>query len=245
MTNKKMVKGYVSALVERLSHADANVRDGSSEALGVLMKVLGEPTITKLMPDVDAIKVAKVKEFMEKAELTGKLPKAEKPAAPQGGESGGPKKVLTGGAKKAAATGSGAKKPGSAPARKTTAPAVKKSPPREPSPEPEPAPKPERKTTAAGKKTSGASKKKDADVDLSPPYVANDLKKTRFRYAQEHRKMNTVHSGITSKFIFFETWQFICFAIVNSLCRDDTLCVALCDSCLCLSSTYISGTKAS
>ena len=84
MTNKKMVKGYVSALVERLSHADANVRDGSSEALGVLMKVLGEPTITKLMPDVDAIKVAKVKEFMEKAELTGKLPKAEKPAAPPG-----------------------------------------------------------------------------------------------------------------------------------------------------------------
>ena len=61
-----MVKGYVSALVEKLGHADANVRDGVSEALGVLMKVLGEPVITKLMQDVDAIKLAKIKEFMEK-----------------------------------------------------------------------------------------------------------------------------------------------------------------------------------
>ena len=66
VTNKKMVKGYVGALVEKLGHADANVRDGASEALGVLMKVLGEPTITKLMADVDPIKLAKVKEFMEK-----------------------------------------------------------------------------------------------------------------------------------------------------------------------------------
>ena len=65
-----MVKGYVGALVERLGHADGNVRDGVSEALGVLMKVLGEPIVTKLMPDVDAIKLAKVKEFMEKVGQT-------------------------------------------------------------------------------------------------------------------------------------------------------------------------------
>ena len=70
VTNKKMVKGYVGALVERLGHADGNVRDGVSEALGVLMKVLGEPIVTKLMPDVDAIKLAKVKEFMEKVGQT-------------------------------------------------------------------------------------------------------------------------------------------------------------------------------
>ena len=41
VTNKKMVKGYVSALLDSLNHADGNVREASSEALGVLMKILG------------------------------------------------------------------------------------------------------------------------------------------------------------------------------------------------------------
>jgi hypothetical protein len=49
-TNKKMLKGYVSSLLERLNHSDLIVRDAASEALGVLVKLLGEPTMTKLMP---------------------------------------------------------------------------------------------------------------------------------------------------------------------------------------------------
>merc|ERR1712051_616191 len=54
ITNKKMVKGYVLSLLDCLSHADANVREGASEALGVLMKILGEPLLTKMMPDLEA-----------------------------------------------------------------------------------------------------------------------------------------------------------------------------------------------
>jgi cytoskeleton-associated protein 5 len=57
------------------------VRDAASETLGVLMKLIGEPIITKLMPDLDAIKMAKVKEFSDKAEITGKRPKLQ----PEGG----------------------------------------------------------------------------------------------------------------------------------------------------------------
>jgi len=75
ITNKKMVKGYVSALLDCLSHADANVREAASEALGVLMKILGEPVMTKMMPDLEAIKLTKIKEYCEKTVLTGKCPK--------------------------------------------------------------------------------------------------------------------------------------------------------------------------
>ena len=82
VTNKKATKGYVSALLERLGHADGTVRDSASEALGVLWKFLGEAVLMKLMPDLDSVKLAKVKEFAEKAELTGK-------PAPVGGGGGG------------------------------------------------------------------------------------------------------------------------------------------------------------
>ena len=68
-----MVKGYVSALLECLGHADKGVREGASEALGVLMKIIGEPQLSKLMPDLDPIKMAKVKEYCEKTVLTGKF----------------------------------------------------------------------------------------------------------------------------------------------------------------------------
>ena len=82
MTNKKCLKGYVLSLLERLSHSDVAVRDAASEALGMLVKFLGEPVVTKLMPDLDNIKLAKIKEFAEKAELTGKPPKVAAAAAP-------------------------------------------------------------------------------------------------------------------------------------------------------------------
>ena len=98
-----MVKGYVSALLDCLSHADANVREAASEAQGVLMKILGEPVMTKMMPDVEAIKMTKIKEYCEKTVLTGKMPKITnageaggKPAAKAKGSTAGstaPKKV--------------------------------------------------------------------------------------------------------------------------------------------------------
>jgi len=124
------------------------------------MKLLGEPTMTKLMPDLDAIKMTKIKEFADKAEITGKRPKLQPeggaaPAAKAGGAKvvkPGQKKatvVKPGAAKKpvpkapesseeednyeaefappptkpAAAKPAAAARAGSAPARKTSAPA--------------------------------------------------------------------------------------------------------------------------
>jgi len=76
------------------------------------MKLLGEPTMAKLMPDLDAIKLAKIKEFCEKAEITGKRPKPQ----PEGGaapaaKAGGAKVVKPGQPKKPAGKGAVVKKP--------------------------------------------------------------------------------------------------------------------------------------
>jgi hypothetical protein len=134
VTNKKAVKGYVSALMDRLSHADGTVRDAASEALGVLWKFLGEPTLMKLMPDLEAVKLAKIKEFAEKAELTGK------PAAVVGGVAAakkGAKVVKSGGGGAAAAKP--ASKPKPAGARKVSRPAAKRPSPEPACDEPEPA----------------------------------------------------------------------------------------------------------
>ena len=70
------------------------------------MKLIGEPSMTKLMPDLDAIKMSKVKEFCEKAEITGKRPKLQ----PEGGNAAaaakaGAKVVKPGGPQKKPAAG--------------------------------------------------------------------------------------------------------------------------------------------
>lgn len=82
VTNKKVLKGYVLALLDKLAHPDVTVRDSASEALGVLWKFMGEGIMTKLMPDLDNIKLTKIKEFAEKAELSGKPAAALAPKPP-------------------------------------------------------------------------------------------------------------------------------------------------------------------
>ena len=64
-----------------MSHGDGSVRDAASEALGALVKFMGEPQMTKLMGDLDNIKLGKIKEFAEKTELSGKPASAMMPAA--------------------------------------------------------------------------------------------------------------------------------------------------------------------
>lgn len=84
--------------------SDPTVRDNSAEALGTLMKLVGEKAITPFLTDVDNLKMAKIKECCEKAVITAKIgaPKKERPlTAP-------PKVVVSGGAPKA---GSAAPKP--------------------------------------------------------------------------------------------------------------------------------------
>jgi len=137
-TNKKILKGYVSALLECLNEADPNVRDSATEALAALWKFLGESKIMPFMPDLDKIKLEKIKEKSESIELSGKSaapkpkkeapksassgpkvvkppPEAEKPpskptSAKPSGKAPAGKVVKSGGAK----AGAGSKKPASA-----------------------------------------------------------------------------------------------------------------------------------
>ena len=81
-TNKKIMKGYVSALLDTLNESDPTVRENSAEALGALWKYLGESKVMPFMPDLDKLKLDKIKEKSETIELKGKsaAPKAKKEA---------------------------------------------------------------------------------------------------------------------------------------------------------------------
>ena len=83
ITNKKVLKGYVSALLECLNEADKTVRECASKALGALWKFLGEGKVMPFMPDLDKLKLDKIKEEAENIELSGKsaAPKPKKEAA--------------------------------------------------------------------------------------------------------------------------------------------------------------------
>ena len=144
-TNKKIVKGYVSALLETLSESDGEVREASAEALGALFKFLGENKVTPFMPDLDKLKLDKIKEKAEAVVLTGKssAPKPKKvaaevakpgpkvvkpsdkparasaPAAKPKPASAGAKVVKSGGAKAGGAKPSSAGKGGAAKAKST------------------------------------------------------------------------------------------------------------------------------
>lgn len=67
--NKKLIKAYSTALIKTLCESDPTVRDSSAEALGTLLKLLGEKAVGPFLVDVDALKMAKIKECSEKAEI--------------------------------------------------------------------------------------------------------------------------------------------------------------------------------
>lgn len=69
MLNKKLLKALVTSLLKTLNDSDPAVRDGASMALGTAMKVVGERVITPFLGDLDNLKMEKVKECCEKAEV--------------------------------------------------------------------------------------------------------------------------------------------------------------------------------
>lgn len=79
--NKKLIKAYSTALLKTLNEPDPVVRDFSAEALGTLLKLLGEKAVGPYLVDVDALKMAKIKECSEKAEIFVKtaVSKKERP----------------------------------------------------------------------------------------------------------------------------------------------------------------------
>ena len=62
---------------------DPGVRDSSAEALGTAMKVVGEKVIMPFLPDMEAMKLAKIKECCEKAVVSGKPAGGMKPKPTQ------------------------------------------------------------------------------------------------------------------------------------------------------------------
>lgn len=83
MLNKKLLKALVTSLLKTLNDSDPAVREGSSVALGTAMKVVGERMIMPFLGDLDNLKMEKVKECCEKAEVVAAPHQkaARKPAA--------------------------------------------------------------------------------------------------------------------------------------------------------------------
>ncbi|KAK4303692.1 hypothetical protein Pmani_024319 [Petrolisthes manimaculis] len=118
--NKKLLKTITTDLLKTLNESDPTVRDNSSEALGVIMKVVGEKHVMAFIADVDSLKMQKIKEASEKVELKVKITAskaAKKPAAPKKdtakpastSSSPGPHKVVRGGARPGSAASATAK----------------------------------------------------------------------------------------------------------------------------------------
>ncbi|XP_067640391.1 protein mini spindles isoform X2 [Eurosta solidaginis] len=80
--NKKLLKLLVTTLIKTLNEPDPTVRDASAEALGTLLKLMGDKAVGPFLIEVDALKMAKIKECQEKAEIKVKVVgvKKERPA---------------------------------------------------------------------------------------------------------------------------------------------------------------------
>lgn len=80
--NKKLLKTYITALLKTLNEPDPVVRDSAADAIGTAVKLMGDKPIAPFLTDVDALKLAKIKEFTDKAVINIKIAgvKKERPA---------------------------------------------------------------------------------------------------------------------------------------------------------------------
>ncbi|XP_070385371.1 protein mini spindles-like [Dermacentor albipictus] len=81
--NQTLLKALVTSLLKTLNDSDPAVRETASIALGTAMKVVGERVLTPLLGDLDNLKMEKVKECCEKAQMVAAPPQKapRKPAA--------------------------------------------------------------------------------------------------------------------------------------------------------------------
>ncbi|ETN59361.1 microtubule associated protein xmap215 [Anopheles darlingi] len=93
--SKKIIKPIVAALLKTLNESDPGVRDASADAIGTAMKLVGEKTIAPYLTEVDALKMAKIKECCDRAVITVKIPAAARKERPA---TAPPKAVSSGGA---------------------------------------------------------------------------------------------------------------------------------------------------
>ncbi|KAF5285627.1 hypothetical protein FQR65_LT13108 [Abscondita terminalis] len=78
--NKKLLKAYTAALIKNINEPDPTVRDCSAEALGTLMKLVGEKAIGPFIAELekDNLKMTKIKECCEKAVICVKTAPVKK-----------------------------------------------------------------------------------------------------------------------------------------------------------------------
>ncbi|CAB4012818.1 cytoskeleton-associated 5-like, partial [Paramuricea clavata] len=67
---RQVLKPICASLSKCMDDTSAPVRDAAAEALGTLLKLLGERAMGPFVDQLDKIKMDKVKEFAEKAEIT-------------------------------------------------------------------------------------------------------------------------------------------------------------------------------
>ncbi|KAL1502287.1 hypothetical protein ABEB36_007453 [Hypothenemus hampei] len=86
LINKKILKALTTALTKNINESDPAVRESSAEALGTLMKLVGEKSISPFLVDLekDKLKMDKIREFHDKAEIVVKIvvPKKRPQTAP-------------------------------------------------------------------------------------------------------------------------------------------------------------------
>lgn len=107
--SKAESKNVAEASAKLLSDTSGPVRDSAAEAMGTLMKILGERQMNPFLDGLDDIRKAKIKEFFETAEVKAK--EKPKPVAPP------PPPPAT-----AKAPGKRVAKPGAKPAKKAPPP---------------------------------------------------------------------------------------------------------------------------
>ena len=76
---KSEYKAFAEMMLKTLDDADGGAREASAEGLGTLMKVVGEKALAPWTEGLDDIKMGKIKEACEKAEVKAKPVVAKKP----------------------------------------------------------------------------------------------------------------------------------------------------------------------
>jgi len=74
--NKKILNSFIDGLIKGLNYNDPSVREASAEAIGTIMKVIGEKAMNPYLNDIDSLKLAKIKEYYEKAQVKYTAPVA-------------------------------------------------------------------------------------------------------------------------------------------------------------------------
>ncbi|XP_053304724.1 cytoskeleton-associated protein 5 isoform X2 [Spea bombifrons] len=107
---KSMLKPFCAALLKHINDSAPEVRDAAFEALGTAQKVVGEKAVNPFLTDVDKLKLDRIKECADKAELAsgkkGASSGEKKDKAPAPGKPAGEKDT-----KEAAKAGAPPKKP--------------------------------------------------------------------------------------------------------------------------------------